>query len=398
MGIMTKRPRVALLVETSRAYGRGLLFGIAQYTRIHGHWAIFHQERSIDDLGPRWLKDWRGDGIIARIQNPKLIAMLQSFEIPVVDLRGLHQIDGIPLVETNDRVATEMAVEHLLERGFEHLAYCGFPMANYSQQRLEYFLQRLSKTGKTPHVFDSPDANRKLQTSTAVEQLGVLYEQDIARWLESLPKPVGVMACNDIRGQQVLNACREHGIPVPDDVAVVGVDNDEILCELSDPPLSSVEPDTERIGYEAAALLDRMMQGQSPRSMKTFIPPRWVVTRQSSDVLAMADRDVASAVRLIREQACNGLTVDQILAQVPLSRSTLERRFKKLIGRTPKAEILRVQMDRIKRLLTETDFSLARIADMVGIRHVEYLSAAFKQKEGIPPSRFRQLNRANDAG
>lgn len=201
------------------------------------------------------------------------------------------------------------------------------------------------------------------------------------------------MACYDYCGRQVLNACRRLGIAVPDEVAVIGVDNDDILCDLADPPMSSVIPNTYRTGYEAAALLARMMAGESVKAEAHLIAPLGVATRQSTDVLAIDDRNIAAAVRFIREHACEGIGVKDVLKAAPQSRRLLECRFKKLIGRTPHEEIVRVQLNHVKLLLAESDLSLEQISERAGFAHVEYLNAKFHREEGLPPGRYRVLNR-----
>ncbi len=390
-------PQVALLVESSRAYGRGLLQGVAHYARLHGRWSIYHYERALNDPAPAWLAKWKGQGIIARLENPQLVEAVQKLNRPTIDLRGLHDLPGIPLLETNDKTVMQLALSHLRERGFTRFAYCGFAGTNYSDRRLGFLRQFIADKGESLDVYGSDEvanggAAHEIDTAST-EARGILYEGAIARWLARLPKPIGVIACNDVRGQQVLNAAREHEISVPEDVAVIGVDNDEVLCELSDPPLSSVEPNTYRIGYEAATLLDRMMRGHVPKERTIFIEPSDVVTRQSTDVLALADREVAAAVRFIRQHATDDINVEDVMDQVPLSRSTLERRFSKIIGRSPKAEILRVRLERAKRLLAETDYPLIAIARMTGFKHAEYLSVVFKQKFRQTPGQYRIGNR-----
>jgi len=201
------------------------------------------------------------------------------------------------------------------------------------------------------------------------------------------------MACYDLRGQQVLDACRRRDIAVPDDVAVIAVDNDELLCALSDPPLSSIIPNTYRAGFAAAALLDRLMAGKKVKCLTHLIPPLGVSTRQSTDVLAIEDRNVVQAVRFIREHACDGINMGDVLKAAPQSRRVLERRFKKFLGRTPHEEILRIQFNRVKQLLSETVLPLAIIAERAGFDHVEYLSVAFKRTFGVPPSQYRAVNR-----
>jgi LacI family transcriptional regulator len=183
------------------------------------------------------------------------------------------------------------------------------------------------------------------------------------------------------------------GVAVPDEVAVLGVDNDEVLCDLADPPLSSIIPDTRRIGYEAASCLDRMMRGEPSPGPATVIPPLGVVTRRSTDVLAVEDRTLSRAARFIREHACEGIAVEDVLAAIPLSRSVFERRFLKVFGRTPKAEIVRMQLQRVMQLLAETDLPLKQIADRAGFEHAEYMSAAFKKRTGLTPGQYRRSAR-----
>jgi LacI family transcriptional regulator len=214
--------------------------------------------------------------------------------------------------------------------------------------------------------------------------------EEVARWIHSLPKPLGLMACNDFRGIQALDACRRAGIAVPEEMAVIGVDNEELVCKLAYPPLSSVVPNARRIGYEAAALLDRLMRGEPEPTIPLAIPPLEVITRLSTDVNAIADPDVAAAMRFIREHACEGIGVDEVLAQVPVSRSVLQRRFRSLLGRSIHAVIAAVRLQRAKQLLVETDLSLAVIAKRTGFSHVEYLCAAFRQAVGLPPGAYRR--------
>jgi LacI family transcriptional regulator len=215
-------------------------------------------------------------------------------------------------------------------------------------------------------------------------------EDELARWLLSLPRPVGVMASYDIRARHVLDACRRVGLAVPDQVAVIGVDNDEFLCNLSDPPITSVAPDTRRTGYEAAALLDRLMSArEKQRGQAVFVQPLGVVTRRSTDAFALGDPDVSAAVRFIREHAYHGITVKDVLAEVPVSRRVLEGRFRKLLGRTPHDEIARIRLERVRQLLRETRLSMDEIARRSGFRNGEYLATAFRREIGTSPNEYR---------
>jgi LacI family transcriptional regulator len=382
------RPRVALLVESSRAYGRGIMTGVAKYVREHQAWSIFYEELSFSDDTPAWFKKWKGEGVIMRLENSNVVGRVQRLRVPVVYLRKVRDTAGMPTILTDNAAAGQMCFEHFKERGFRHFAFCGFNGADYSDERREGFVRNVEKTGLQCHVFTDVDSPGKARTA-GYESEGSKDGAAVARWIKHLPRPVGVMACNDVRGQQVLNTCRALGVNVPDDVAVIGVDNDEVLCTLSDPPLSSVLPDTERIGYETAALLTRMMHGEKLSDAQIFIKPKCVVTRRSTEVLAVEDRQIAAVTRFIREHACEGIDVNDVLRAVPMSRSTLDRRFVALMNRSPKDEILRVRLNRAKQLLAETDFSLPIIAEKLGLEHAEYLSRIFKKRIGMTPSEFR---------
>ena len=386
---MSKRPRVAVLVESTRAYGRGQLAGIASYLRQHGPWSIFWQERGMSDRPPVWLRRWEGDGVIARISTRPLARAIQQLAVPTVDLYGWLPGLKWPCLRVDNAQVARLAVDHLRERGFRHLAYCGFPGVNYSDERSRLFQQRLRELGHVCHVCPSPRA-RMSGSIAASEQQGLLYEAELTDWLRELPKPVGILACNDVRGQQILNTCREIAVPVPDQVAVLGVDNDEVLCNLADPPLSSIDLSCARIGFEAAALLARLLSGQDAPSRTILVEPGGIVTRRSTDVLAIEDVEVAEAVRLIRAHACAGLTVADLLASCSLSASSLERRFLHLLGRTPKAEIVRVRLQRVVELLAEANLSLAAIAARTGFKYAEYLSAVFQKKFGMSPGQYRR--------
>ena len=384
---MRRRPRVALIVESSRNYGRGLLSGIVQYARIYGPWSFFCQDRGLGNALPKWLSRWNGDGIIVRAESPDMEARIGRRGIPAVNLRRQARL-RLPLVASDEKAVAEMAFKHLLERGFRHFAYCGFAGLIYSEQRRHCFAAVVAQAGYPCQDY-VPRGRGPNGSHWEREQHGLIYEQSLARWVDRLPKPVGIMACSDLRAQQLLNACQKCRAIVPEKVAVVGVDNDPLLCELSDPPLSSIDQDAPRVGYEAAALLDRLMQGQSPPPEPLLIPPRSIVSRRSTDTLAIEDPEVARAVHFVRQHACSGITMEDVVRHVSLTRVTLKRRFERLLGRSPKAEIMRLKLEKVKQLLAETDLNQAEIARLAGFRHPEYMSAAFHDKMGQTPGRYR---------
>jgi LacI family transcriptional regulator len=370
---MTSPKQVALLIETSNAYARGLLRGVMAYVHAHQPWVMRLAEHGRGEVSPTELSDWHGHGVIARVENPRVAEVVRSCGRPAVDLSAARLLPELPWVETNDAAVARLAADHLLERGLKHFGYCGDNRFNWSRWRAEHFERHLTEAGHACHAGPSPRRGG----------------DELAEWVRSLPKPAGVMACYDIRAREVLAACRQTGVAVPDEVAVIGVDDDELLCELCDPPLSSVLPNTRQTGWVAAELLDEWMAGRPARAEAHLIPPLRVTTRRSTDMLAVEDPDLAAAVRFIRENACAGIGVADVVAQVALSRRVLEARFQKVLGRTPHAEILRVRLERVKVLLTRGEWSLDTIARHTGFRHGEYLSAAFKRELGETPGQFR---------
>ena len=389
----TSRPRVALLIESSRAYGRGLLYGIADYVKTYGPWSIFYHERVVGDTAPHQLRDWGLDGMIIRIENRQLIDTVRKMKIPTVDLFGRHKLKGVPSMMHDPRSTGRLAAEHLLDRGFTRFGYCGLAGVHFSGLRQKHFEERLAEAGYKPSVFIAGTDNKNQVDVAHTELSNLAKSRELMQWLHELPKPVGVMACNDPMGQQLLTACGECDFAVPEEIAVIGVDNDELVCELCDPPLSSVQPNNRKTGFDAAAMLDRMMQGKEVSDEKIFVRSLGIVTRQSTDVMAIEDVDTATAVQYIREHACEGISVDDVIKHVLLSRSTLERRFLQYLGRTPYAEITRVRMDRIKYLLESTDLPLRGIADLTGFQHIERMCTLFKTHEGIAPGQYRDRTR-----
>ena len=379
------RLRVALLIETSNRYGRDLLHGVHDWVSAGEHWSIRLTEQARRAPLPAWLRHWQGDGIIARVDSAATAAALLRTGLPVVDVSAERVKSEFPRVSINNGAVAQLAAEHLLGRRLRHFAFCGDDQYLWSRQRGAAFAQVLRGHGFRPAAFSRP------------RKAGLGWEQKtqaMAHWLAGLPKPVGIFACFDGRAQQVLEACQVAGLAVPEAVAVLGVDDDEVVCELSDPPLSSVLPNARRTGYEAAALLARLMAGRKlvPADSKEIEPIR-VVERRSTEALAVADRHVAEALRFIRDHAHDGIGVKDVLRAVPVSRTLLERKFTRLIGESPHRRIKRQQLERARQLLAETELPIARIADLAGFESASYLSASFRRETGENPRAFRAKHR-----
>jgi LacI family transcriptional regulator len=382
---MRQLPHIALLIETSREYGRGLLRGVSRYHQDHGPWSIYFEPHGLNEPPPSWLKNWRGDGIIARIDDRRTADVILATGLPAVDVRGA--VDGLPIpfVGLDNRPICQLGFEHLRNCGLQNFAFCGTPRGENPNQdlRCDMFVE---EAGKRCDVFLG--STRRGKGSWEIEQ------QQISRWLKGLRKPVGVMTCHDDRGHQTLDACRRASLRVPDDVAVIGVDNDIQLCNLCTPPLTSIDVNPSRIGYEAAALLTQLMSGAPRPTKPVFLgPPRGLVPRQSTDVLSIEDEDVASALRFIREHATSGIQVRDVIANARRSPSTLERRIKAALGRTIKAEITMTRLHRAKLLLQETGLAVGAVATRSGFSESKYFCEVFRQNEQMTPTAYRKMFR-----
>ncbi|MBN2182056.1 MAG: DNA-binding transcriptional regulator [Sedimentisphaerales bacterium] len=384
---MSKIPKVIFLVEISRAYGRGLLRGIAKYSKLHGPWLFF--------MGPefyvkgiehsyRWMKDLDADGIIAPLWDDAIIKMIDNLGLPAV-ICGIEKPSlNACRVVTDDIAVGRTAAEYFLERGFRRFAYCGFDDAIWSQRRGRSFSINVTNAGFETYTY---------QRNTAEHRQSPEGEQKIiSGWLQSLPKPVAIMACNDDRSQDVLAACRLAEIEVPAEVAILGVDDDELICDLSYPQLSSIAVNTERAGYEAARVLDKLMSGQQIKESEKIvsISPLHVVNRQSTDIMAIEDQYVAESVQFIRKHSRKVIQVGDVAEAVGLSRRALEQHFRKVLTHSVHDEIKFTRVNQMADLLISTNLTMSQIARFLGYPDASNISRYFKQKKGISPMEYRK--------
>jgi LacI family transcriptional regulator len=376
--------QVALVIETSNAYARGLLSGIHQYLLANPGWSIYLGEHSRQDTDLSWLEGWQGDGLIARIENWHIAEKVRELGVPAVDLSAARLLPGLPCVETDDEKIAAMAVDHFVARGLRHFAYCGDERFGWSVKRREWFRIRLAERGIACNEYAIVPSGTVANVRTAM-----------ATWVRDLPKPIGIFACYDIAGQEVLEACKIAGVEVPDEVAVLGVDNDHLICSLTTPPMSSIQSDPTSTGYLAASLLDEMMAGTRVSGELHLVEPLRIVTRQSTDILSVADPLVGKALRFIRSRAEQPTSVAMVERHVGLARRALDVRFQRLIGRTVHNEIIRVRMERLAALLAQTDATLPQLADRLGFAHAEYMGVVFKRYTGRSPGQYRKASRAS---
>ncbi len=380
---MREPRKVILLLATSRVHARGLLYGIGKYSRLHGPWIFRLEPPFYREPGTvSRLKKWGADGVIApdAKENKEIIAM----GLPTIVYRmAMESITHLPAIIADDKTVGIIAAEHLLDRGFRRFAYCGIEPRLWSQARSESFNKRIMEAGFKTDFFNRRD---KLKTRDSFEG----QQNLLSDWLKSLPKPIGLMAGNDVCGRYAMQACRIAGLKVPDDVAVIGVDNDRLICDLTEPPLSSIAMNTEKAGYEAAQLLDRLMTGEKMTGQNIVVQPTHIVTRQSSEILAIEDREVAEAIRFIRRNARQAIAVSDVVNHAVMSRRSLEMRFHRALGRSIHNEIKRVRVQQIVRLLAETDLSVSEIAMKLGHDSGKHLARYFRSQLTMSPAEYRR--------
>lgn len=380
---MVDKRNVAIIVETSNSYARGVLRGIHEFARTRRGWTLYLTEHGRHEIDESFAGDWKFDGVIARIETERMARIITAMDVPTVDVSAARLIEGIPWVETDDAAITRLSLTHLRDCGLQNFAFFGDPFYNWSIWRQQNFERILGR----PDIIRSRIFNLPRRKEPRVRWWTL--REPIREWLESLPKPVGVFACYDGCGHQLLEICRYYDFKVPEDIAVVGVDNDELLCEMATPSMSSVIPNAFRTGAYAAALLDRMMRGEKLTGRKHSIEPLGVRKRVSTDVLNVEDQHIAKAIAFIRQNAHANIHVEDVLNIVPLSRRVLEARFRRALNRTPHQEILRVRTNAARELLLETTMSLSEISEALGIDHPEYLSVFFKKETGLTPKEYR---------
>jgi LacI family transcriptional regulator len=392
---MAEVPKIAVLLETSRVFGRNLLRGIVRYKRLHGPWTLISTAGHYSMEKAVWQRN-DISGVIMRIGSAKLAAKIRAAGVPVVTFESVLRKDAevnraldLPEIYTDSRAIGRMAAEHLLERAFGQLAYCGIPGHGlmWSDVRQEGFAERAAEAG-CPYFVYSGNAESHLPADDREQPL-------LLQWLRSLPKPVGVMVCNDDRGIHVLRACRAAEIKVPDEVAVVGVDDDDLICDLCDPPLSSVALDLESAGYAAAELLHELMTRRRCWYRQIVVRPLWVMLRESSDVVAYNDRIVADMLRFIREHAASPIGVLDVIESLDISRRAAEIRFRAATGHSILEQITRSRLLRCKRLLAATDQPVDRAAIAAGFSGTKSMVRAFRRYEQCSPWEYRRQRKGS---
>jgi len=383
---MLRVPKVILLIESSRVSGRALLRGIADYSHHHGPWSFSWEPACLEKVQPL-LETGEADGIILRDVAGAEEIMAYGLPTVVVGHRKT-EIPGLVNVVTDSETIGRLGADHLLGCGFKHFAFCSYRKTPYenttwAEIRREFFCKRIQEAG-----FESPP----VYTLSALAKDWSKEWRLLARWLDSLPKPAGLMACNDDCAQRVMEVCKLAGLTVPDMVGIIGADNDEVVCGLTNPPMSSIAINFERAGYEAASALDGLMQGARVVPDRITAVASHVVARRSTDFVAAEEPHLAKALRFIRDHARRGVSVDEIALSVGLSRRALEKRFRKQLGRSILEEVRRLRTDQIARLLVETNLPVAKIADLLGFPDTQHIARYFQADKHLSPVAYRKAH------
>ena len=380
-------PRIILLLDASREFDRGLLSGIARYASLHGPWTFFREPHAYFVRAAKIkfedLKKWNPDGAVCPVHR---LDMVRRLRVPVIALDINEDVGRIPCVLSDDQRAGELAGEHLLSLGLEHFAFCGFESMEWSQKRMHAFSKTIDDAGYKTELFRP---RRGRITTWAKEEPLVL------EWLKSLPKPIGLFCANDDRSADILECSRELGYGVPEDIALIGVDDDPYVCELANPPLSSVSMASERAGYEAAELLHQLILGEvSMSGQRITTYASGVVARQSTDVMMCRDSDVRAALQFIRENVNQPIQVRDIVKASGLSHRTLNDRFYQECGTSILKQLTIARVGNISRLLRETTLPIGKIAQMVGFETDHHFARYYRRATNMTPQEYRQKNSA----
>lgn len=388
---MTRQPpsspdrprRVAVLIGSSLGWREKVMRGIAGYAHEHGHWHVYTAPEGAED-SLFFSEKYRWDGAIVRVLSGRLARRLPALGVPAVSIGSVRVLSrDLPRIKVDDAKLSRIAVRHLRAIGMRHFGFCTFFRRRTDEDRGLAFARLLAEQG---HSCDFYCEFSRLRPGAGWQS----RQRDLARWLRRLPKPVGVFAWNADLACQLIEACHAAGLGCPQEVAVLSADEDT-KCELSSPTVSALEIPATRMGYEAAALLDRLMNGEAPPTEPIQVEPsEAIVIRESTHIAGLKDGDVYRAAQFIREHAQEPITVARIAHDLQVSRRWLERHFQRVLGRSPHEELRRVRLEHAKQLLLETDWPMAKIAQTAGLTSAPYLNHVFRRETGLTPAQFRQ--------
>ncbi|GAB3219216.1 DNA-binding transcriptional regulator [Algoriphagus aestuariicola] len=379
--------KVILLLDFGEEYSKALLKGISKYSSENGNWSfcrmpLYYRETMGVKGIVEWAKEWKAHGIIGQLYNEMETEFYES-PFPVIAQDFKERFKKLPNITGLYRQTGRMGAEYFLKKGYQNFAFYGFNNIVWSRERAEGFETAVNKAGYQVHYFEHKKAR-----ST---DIWYYKSKSLSKWLKSLPKPVALMACDDNQGVHITETCKHNDIRVPQEVAVLGVDNDVMLCELSDPPLSSIELDIEKGGYDAARALDLMIQGRVKFYRDIPVPPLKVITRTSTNIYASSDDHVADALDFIHRNIETNLQVSDIVKEVPMSRRSLEKRFLEVTGMPVYKYISNLRIEKMAEKLISSDQTIFEIALDMGLQDSKNIARQFRQVMGYTPVDYRRV-------
>jgi LacI family transcriptional regulator len=393
---MVRTHRIALLFNANKIFDREVITGIANYlASTRTAWDLFLEEDF--RLRLSGIERWQGDGIIADFDDPAVAHALAATRVPLVAVGGSYESAadypaGVPYVATDNFKLIKLAYDHLIEAGLRHLALFSLPEAQknrWAQEREKAFCKLMLRDKLEPEVYRGH--------STSAQHWNEAVEQQIA-WLHSLPKPVGIIAVTDARARQLMQACALAGIEVPEQVALIGIDNDPLARMLTRIPMSSVIQGAQEMGRTAAHLLDQMLHGVRLTDTRILVPPAGINVLASSRHESGKHPHVMRARHFIRQYACQGIKTDQVAAYVGISRSSLEAHFRQELGRSVHDEILRLRLEAATGFLARGECNLTDVAIRCGFTSSQYMHSVFKRELGCTPRAWQERQKSAAAG
>ena len=379
--------KILLLLDFAEEYHKNLLQGIIRYSREFGPWVffrmpIYYRETIGIDGILKWAKDWGAKGLIGQLHNNSEIWKFTNEGISVIAQDFQERFKDVPNITGAYHETGRLGAEYFLRKGFKNFAFYGFKNIVWSRERAEGFEEKIKEAGYSVHYFE----HRKSRSM----DLWYYKPSLLSKWLKSLPKPIALMTCDDNQGLHITEASRHAGIRIPEDVAVLGVDNDENICFLSDPPLSSISSDVEKGGYEAAKVMQQMITAGKTNSDNIIVKPTHIITRASTDIYSTNDELIVKTLKYIHLNIDKNIKVGQVLKEVPLCRRSLEKRFIITTGYPVYKYIHQLRIEKFMKKLLETDMTITEIAHELGFEDTKNISRQFKQMKGLTPLEYRK--------
>jgi LacI family transcriptional regulator len=379
-------PRVIFLTDLSEEYAKSLLKGIVRYSKEHPPWVLckmpfsYRVEHEVEGV-LKWAKEWKADGIIAQFYNTDRVSIFKENGIAAIAQDFKARFTDIPNITGAHCLTGQMGADYFIRKGFKNFAFYGFKDIVWSSERCEGFQGEISRNNLGKNFYGYQNTNFK----------GLWYYESapLIAWLKMLPKPIAMMVCDDNQGQHIAEICKQCGIKIPEEIALLGVDNDEMICTLSDPPLSSINQAVEKGGYETAKLMDIMIQNPDGHYEDVVVYPTHIITRQSTDIFATGDKYISTILKYIHQNVNKKLNIDHIIRMAPLSRRLLENRFKQEIGLPIYSYIINLRMEKFTHKLMETDVPIVEIANEMGFSDYKNIARLFKKMKGCTPSEYR---------